>query len=112
MILVVRYVEQLISHGLLEKGGLLINLQTQQLKLKYYGYMIELDQNDSNYLAICRHYMAVYNTPVVQDEDLKLKEALKCAVIFILLTGYGNERSDLFHRIKADKNLEKISQYM
>jgi len=30
--------------------------------------MIELDQHDSAYLAVCKHYMAIYNTPVIKDD--------------------------------------------
>ena len=27
-----------------------------ELKLKFYRYMIEMDENERSYLAICRHY--------------------------------------------------------
>lgn len=36
--------------------------------------MIQLDQNDGNYLATCRHYLAVYNTPMVKDDPIKMEE--------------------------------------
>ncbi len=41
----------------------------QELKLKYYQLMIEVCSHDSEYLAICKHYRAVFNTPQVQREE-------------------------------------------
>lgn len=32
------------------------NSDHQELKLKYYEYMIELDQHEGTYLNICKHY--------------------------------------------------------
>jgi len=87
------------------------SIKVQQLKLKYYQLMIELDQHDSNYLAICRHYMAVYKTPVIVQDQTKLEEALKNVVLYVLLAPYDNEQSDMMHRLKLDKNLEKIPNY-
>lgn len=50
--------------------------QIQVLKLKYYQLMIQLDQNESNYLAICRHYLAVSKTPMVKSDATKLDEVI------------------------------------
>ena len=36
--------------------------------------MIELDQHESAYLAICKHYMAIYNTPVIKDDAVERSE--------------------------------------
>ena len=35
--------------------------------------MIELDSNEGNFLKICRHYLAIYNTSTkpVSEEDPK-----------------------------------------
>jgi len=30
--------------------------------------MIELDQHDSAYLSVCKHYMAVYNTSSIKED--------------------------------------------
>ena len=32
------------------------NSEHHELKLKFYRYMIEMDENERSYLAICRHY--------------------------------------------------------
>jgi len=46
----------------------------QELKLKFYQLMIELDEHEGSYLAICRHYRAVYDTQEIKDSPEKAKE--------------------------------------
>jgi len=87
------------------------SIKVQQLKLKFYQLMIELDQHDSNYLAICRHFSAVYKTPSIKEDQTKLEEALKNVVLYALLAPHDNEQSGMMHRLKLDKNLDKIPQY-
>lgn len=38
-------------------------------------------------------------------------QALKCVVLYLVLAPYGNEQSDLIHRVKEDKCLEQIPKY-
>ncbi|XP_064405875.1 26S proteasome non-ATPase regulatory subunit 12-like [Halichondria panicea] len=83
----------------------------QELKLKYYQLMIELCSHDGDYLAICKHYRAVFNTPQVQREDSHWQEALKSIVLYVLLAPFDNEQSDLKHRIYEEKQLEQIPLY-
>ena len=39
--------------------------------------MITLGHHDDDYLAICRHYMAIYQTPQVMSDEEKWKEVCK-----------------------------------
>merc|ERR1712172_22210 len=84
---------------------------TVDLKLKFYQLMIELDQHEGSYLAVCKHYLAVYNTEQIQKDADKMKEALCCVVLYLVLAPFDNEQSDLLHRVFSDKNLEEISFY-
>ena len=36
--------------------------------------MIELCQHDQKYLSICQHYLAIFNTPLVQKDEEVWKE--------------------------------------
>ncbi|KAA0200092.1 hypothetical protein HAZT_HAZT002954 [Hyalella azteca] len=36
--------------------------KVNDLKLKFYRLMIELDSHEGSFLSICRHYLAIYNT--------------------------------------------------
>lgn len=86
--------------------------EQQDLKLKFYRLMIELDQHEGSYLAICKHWRAVYNTPCIQDDNAKKHEALKNVVLYMILAPYDNEQSDLIHRVKEDKTaLDEIPKY-
>ena len=53
------------------------NTDNQELKLKFYRYMIEMDEHERNYLNICRHYRAVYDTPSIQEDALQKLQTLK-----------------------------------
>lgn len=85
---------------------------TNDLKLKYYRLMIELDQHEGSYLSICKHYRAVYDTQVIKDDQEKRNEALKSSLLYLVLAPYDNEQSDLIHRVQEDKTLEELPLYM
>ena len=38
--------------------------------------MIELDQHEGSYLAICKHYLAIYNTDQIKKDKDKMKEVI------------------------------------
>ena len=38
-------------------------------------------------------------------------QALKSVVLYVILSPYDNEQSDLVHRISKDKKLEEIPKY-
>ena len=73
--------------------------------------MIELDQHEGTYLNICRHYRAVYETPVIRDDPVEKLRILKHVVLFVVLSPYSNDQSDLIHRILEDKALNDIPSY-
>ncbi|KAI7807403.1 26S proteasome non-ATPase regulatory subunit 12 [Triplophysa rosa] len=84
---------------------------TEELKLKYYNLMIQVDQHEGSYLSICKHYLAIYDTPSILEDSLKWQQALKSVVLYVILAPYDNEQSDLVHRISTDKKLEEIPTY-
>jgi len=82
-----------------------------ELRLKYYEYMIELGLHDQNYLEICKHYRAVYDTTSIQADQEKKLIAMKNVILFIVLAKYDNEQSDLIHRIAKEKILQDLPGY-
>ncbi|KAF7281513.1 hypothetical protein GWI33_004593 [Rhynchophorus ferrugineus] len=84
---------------------------TQDLKLKYYGLMMELDQHEGSYLATCKHYRAVLNTPSIQASPEGRQKSAKAVVLYLILAPYDNEQSDLTYRVLTDKVLEEIPLY-
>lgn len=81
------------------------------LKLRFYELMIKLDQHNSDYLSVCKHYRHIYNTPQIKNNTLLMKEALKNIVIYLLLSPFDNEQQNILHSLNADKNLEQLPKY-
>jgi len=84
---------------------------TEEYKLRFYKLMIQVDLHEESYLAVCKHYKAIYDTKTILDEPIKMKEVLRHVVLYCILAPYDNEQSDLIHRIKDDKNLEELPVY-
>jgi len=76
---------------------------SDDLKLKFYRLMIELDEHEGSYLAICRHYRAIAETDAIKADTDKRAEALRCVVLYLLLAPYDNEQADLVKRVQEDK---------
>jgi len=87
------------------------NTEHQQLKLTFYKFMIELDQHEGTYLNICRHYRAIYDTPCIQEDEEKKLDTLKHMTLYVILSPFDNEQSDLIHRIMEEKALNRTPTY-
>lgn len=85
--------------------------EVQQLKLKYYQLMIEIDQQRAKYLDICRHYQAVFQTKTVKEDQVKRQQALKNVVLYAILAPYDNEQSDCIQRLSLEKHINEIPEY-
>jgi 26S proteasome regulatory subunit N5 len=84
----------------------------QDLKVRYFHLMIQYYSHQHNYFEICKCYMSLYDTPKVKENDTEWKKYLAFAVIYIILSPFNNEQSDLIARISLDKNhLEKLPIY-
>jgi len=85
--------------------------KNDELRLKFYQYMIELGLHDQNYLDICKNYRAVYDTASVQTDQDKKLTAMRNVILFIVLAKHDNEQSDLIHRIRKEKILQDLPRY-
>jgi 26S proteasome regulatory subunit N5 len=83
----------------------------QDLKIRFYTLMITMDQHDSSYLKVCKHYRAIYDTKCVKEDTVQKFTALKNVVLYAVLAPFDNEQSDLLHRIQEDKTLEEVPEY-
>ncbi|XP_065335294.1 26S proteasome non-ATPase regulatory subunit 12 [Cloeon dipterum] len=84
---------------------------TQELKLKYYKLMIELDGHEGSFLATCRHFRSILTTPVVKDDSAERDLTLQSIVLYLLLAPYDNEQADLTHRVLEDPLLDHVPHY-
>jgi len=88
------------------------NQKHQELKLKYYGYMIELGQHEHDYLDICKNYRQVHDTDSVKEDTTKNLMTMRNIVLYVILSKYDNEQSDLIHRIGGERLLEELPKYL
>ena len=87
------------------------NEEIQKLKLRFYEMMIELHLADSNYITTCKHFKAVYDTPLINNDKIKWQQALKSVVLYVILAPHDNEQSDMLEIVKLEKRLEEIPKY-
>jgi len=80
----------------------------QELKIKFYTLMIQYYSHSSRYFDICKAFREIYNTPSVQSDPAQWKPALTQTVVFLLLSPWDAEVSDVVHRIKADKRIAEM----
>lgn len=87
-----------------------LDKDNQDLKFKYYGLMIRLDQ-DSSFLKTSRHYQAVVDSEVISGTAERRQKMMKCAVIYCILSPYDNEQWDMLNHLSKNKLLEDIPMY-
>ncbi|KAJ2616713.1 proteasome regulatory particle subunit [Coemansia sp. RSA 1365] len=81
---------------------------TEDLKLRFYELMIQYDVHEENYLEVCRHYNQVYTTKSIKEDVNKWPAVLQNIIMYLVLSPFDNEQSDMLHRFKQDHNLEKL----
>lgn len=73
--------------------------------------MIQHALHEDQYLNVHKFYKQIYDSESIKEDEKKWKEALQNAVLFIILSPYDNEQSDLLHRLYQDAQLAQIPQY-
>jgi 26S proteasome regulatory subunit N5 len=84
------------------------DVANEDLKIRFYRLMIEHSLHTNNFLGSCKHYRHLYDTKSIKENDTEWQTVLAHIVVFIILSPFDNEQSDLIHRIKADGALDKI----
>ncbi|KAI7865946.1 PCI domain-containing protein [Spinellus fusiger] len=85
--------------------------ENEDLKLRYYDLMIQHALHEDQHLNVHKFYKQVYNSETIQQEDEKWRQALQQAILFIILSPYDNEQSDLLHRTRQDPNTNDLDIY-
>lgn len=100
---------QIMSNKINRKG--LNDVDSQDLKLRFYQQMIRYYAHDNNYIEICKCYQSIYDTPTVKADKAQWSAALQKIVLYVVLAPHDNTQSDLIHHIYEDKNLEELPKY-
>ena len=59
----------------------------------------------------CIIFRAIYDTPSIQENAQEKLQTLKNVALFIVLSPYDNEQSNLIHIILKEKSLNEIPKY-
>lgn len=90
-----------VSRKQLEEAGM------EATRLRFYGLMASLHQQQHDALALCKDHQAVLATRGYADDAAKWVPAMQSVVVYLALAPWSNEVSDTMHRLKADKRLEE-----
>ncbi|KAI9277240.1 PCI domain-containing protein [Phascolomyces articulosus] len=96
---------------ILEQMRLCLAKHDYDLKLRFYDLMIKHALHEEQYLNVHKFYKQIYDSESIQQDETKWKEALQNGILFIVLSPYDNEQSDLLHRIYEDPKLAQIPLY-
>ncbi|KRZ71599.1 26S proteasome non-ATPase regulatory subunit 12 [Trichinella papuae] len=88
----------------------LLELQHQDLKFKYYKLMILLDLYNKNYVGVSNHYYNLSETEAYLDKA-KIVTFLKNAVVYAILAPYSEEQWATMCRVSEDSNFDQIPKY-
>lgn len=69
--------------------------------MRYYNLMGLLAHARHDSLALCKGYMAILQTRGYAADEAKWKPALASAIVYLALSPFDNEVSDLLHRFVA-----------
>lgn len=83
----------------------------QDLKLVYYELMIRCAVRERKHLDVCKYYRALLDTPRIAADAERAADALKNAIMYLVLSPYDNEQSDLMARVEAGEGLDAVPEY-
>jgi len=82
--------------------------ELQDLKLRYYDLMIQFHLHSGHYFDTCRAYEEIFRTKIVENDPVRSKEALKKTVLFLALSPFDSEVSDMLQRLMREKALLQL----
>ncbi|KAK0524645.1 proteasome regulatory particle subunit [Tilletia horrida] len=81
------------------------------LKLNFYELMIRYALHENKFLDVCKYNREIYATPRVRSDLPRAADVLKNIVVFLVLSPYDNEQSDLMARVELTDGLERVAEY-
>jgi len=83
----------------------------QELKLKYYKLMVQLDMGEKKYLAVSQHFQQINQTPIVANNSSKATESFISCALFCVLAEISPEQQSHLNVLKEDKQLDELTDY-
>lgn len=81
------------------------------LKVRYFHLVTRYHMFNKDTLELFRAFQSLFDTKTIRDDPALRDEALKLAVVYLLLSPYSNEQHDQMHRLKPTKELSGLPLY-
>merc|ERR1719343_162037 len=85
----------------------------QDLKVRYYEFMIRYWLHEGKYLEVAKCFHAIFSTKNAQADEALWKPALTSYALYLVLAIYDNEQQDLLNRLftMEAKKLDKVPAF-
>lgn len=91
-----------ISHKVISEENM------QEEKIKFYSLLSQYHLHEHDAFQLAKDFHQIFSTKIIQQDELKWKEALEATTLFLLLSPYSNEQQDMVNRVSEDPMLEKM----
>lgn len=81
------------------------------LKLRFYDLMIRQALHANKFLDVCKYQREIYDTPSIKADSAKAADVLRNVVVFLTLSPFDNEQSDLMARVEATEGLDGVPEH-
>jgi 26S proteasome regulatory subunit N5 len=85
----------------------------QDLKIRYFQFMVEYWLHEGKHLDVAKSYSAIMNTKKVRDSEADMRSALTAHTAYLCMAMFDNEQEDMLNRIDTmeKKALEKVPNF-
>lgn len=86
----------------------------QDLKLRFYGLLVEVFLREKDALELAQAYHAMASTPCKADDEGDAsgwRHCVKGAVLFLVLAPRSPAQADMLARVAAEERLEKLPEW-
>lgn len=88
-----------------------IDEKQHDLKLRYYELTILHALHSRKPLDVCKYYHEIYDTRQVKEDTARAGDTLRNIVVFLVLSPFDNEQSDLMARTEKIEDLDKVPEH-
>ena len=81
------------------------------LKLKHCSLATEFHIHEDDMYELANDFLAVFNTPSVQESSAKWTSALERVVLFVVLAPFGKDQADLLQRVLREKKIDMLPTF-
>ncbi|PWN52613.1 putative RPN5-26S proteasome regulatory subunit [Violaceomyces palustris] len=85
--------------------------KNHDLKLRFYDLMIQHALHFNKFLDACKYYREIHDTPQIKADPARAADILRNVIVFLALSPYDNEQSDLMARVETTEGLDTVPEH-